>query len=459
MTMENIQADEETRPLAQPQRRVAEAYAESNVGASILKKSSFWILVFVAFLVFSAAEGEDVSAVKKKKREMKLRNKAEFSPAEVVQKQSEINRKIDLHEKYEQLEVSAPGAYGAEKFNDNEAVPSSYDDEDSEGSEEDLDEEIDTVLADVDEAEEEEIEINDSMLVSAVRNIEDNVKLYFGRVFGDTEDASSDFIDDLNESEDETSADIQLSDEQLDLIAKKIADRLEADVKKDFRDKADVIAEEKVEEIDQVINEDRKSDMDANKIKEDVAEAEKVVVEDLRDEIDKAAVKVKQSLPDKVERIRNEVMEEETGRNMDYIERKKRQRREKMMKRAERLYDERLQKRKEFDEANGKRMDGEKSKYNNEGSSGGKYYRASKKVMPITSSDEFESRQQKKPSDYKKKKYSNSNDASEKYYQTKKKKKQMPLSSDDEQPSRQKVHKKEQYVREEKEYYEDESSD
>jgi len=33
MTMENIQADEETRPLAQPQRRVAEAYAESNVGA------------------------------------------------------------------------------------------------------------------------------------------------------------------------------------------------------------------------------------------------------------------------------------------------------------------------------------------------------------------------------------------------------------------------------------------
>eukprot|EP00984_Skeletonema_dohrnii_P005614 scaffold1980_cov120-Skeletonema_dohrnii-CCMP3373.AAC.3 len=456
--MENIQDDEETRPLAQPQRRVAEAYAESNVGASsILKKSSFWILVFVAFLVFSAAEGgEDVSAVKKKKREMKLRNKAEIAPAEVVQKQSEINRKIDLHEKYEQLEVSAPGAYGAEKFDDHEAVSSSYDDEDSEGSEEDLDEEIDTVLADVDEAEEEEIEINDSMLVSAVRNIEDNVKLYFGRVFGDTEDASSDFIDDLNESEDETSADIQLSDEQLDLIAKKIVDRLEADVKKDFRDKADVIAEEKVEGT--VINEDRKSDMDANKIKEDVAEAEKVVVEDLRDEIDKAALKVKQSLPDKVERIRNEVMEEETGRNMDYIERKKRQRREKMMKRAERLYDERLQKRKEFDEANGKRMDGEKSKYNIEGSSGGKYYRASKKVMPITSSDEVES--QKKPSDNKKKKYSNSNDAKEKYYQTKKKKKkQMPLASDDEQPSRQKVYKKEQYVREEKEYYEDESSD
>lgn len=215
---------------------------------SILKKSSFWILLFVVFVIFSSGEGDDASKVRKKKREKRLRNKAEIAPAEIVQKQSEINRKIDLNEKYEQLEVSAPGAYGASKFNDNEMI-SSYDEEDdSEDSEEDLDEEIDIVMADVDEAEEEEIEINDSMLVSAVRNMEDNVKLYFGRIFGNNEDASSDFIDDLNdESEDETSADIQLSDEQLDIIAKKIADRLEADVKKDFRDKADVIAEEKVE--------------------------------------------------------------------------------------------------------------------------------------------------------------------------------------------------------------------
>ena len=31
--MENIQAEEETRPLAQPQRRVAQAYAEINDGS------------------------------------------------------------------------------------------------------------------------------------------------------------------------------------------------------------------------------------------------------------------------------------------------------------------------------------------------------------------------------------------------------------------------------------------
>ena len=98
-------------------------------------------------------------------------------------------------------------------------------------------------MADVDEAEEEEIEINDSMLVSAVRNMEDNVKFYFGRIFQKGDGDSSDFVDDLADSEDEeTSSDIKLSDEQLDLIAKKIADRLEADVKKDFRAKADGIA-------------------------------------------------------------------------------------------------------------------------------------------------------------------------------------------------------------------------
>ena len=325
------------------------SYFSFHCFSSNFKRNSFWILCFVAFLIFaSATPSEDVTN-KKKKRAKKLRNKAEISPPEIVQQQAEINRKIDLNEKYAQLEVSSPAYGDGKKFDDMERITeSSYDEE-----EDNLDIEIDNVMADVDEAEEEEIEINDSMLVSAVRNMEDNVRFYFGRIFGGNGDGdSSDFVDDLADSEDEeTSSDVKLSDEQLDLIAKKIADRLEADVKKDFRAKADGIAEEKVEEIDQVINEDRHADMDTRKIKDDVAEAEKVVVEDLRDEIDKAAISVKDSIPDKVKKIRNEVMQEETGRNMDYIERKKRERREKMMAKAQKLYEERLQKRKEFDEA------------------------------------------------------------------------------------------------------------
>ena len=449
------------------------------LNSSILKKSSFWILCFVAFLIFaSVPPSDDVSAAKnKKKRAKKLRNKAEVAPVEVVQKQSEINHKIDLNEKYAQLEVSAPNAYGDGKFDDMEQITeTSYDEE-----EENLDLEIDEVIGDIDEAEEEEIEINDSMLVSAVRNIENNVKTYFGRIFGTEDGDSSDFIDDLaaDSEDDETSSDIKLSDEQLDLIAKKIADRLESDVKKDFRTKADVIAEEKVEgklcwhglevgwffvyksttiltfsclhrpllaEIDKVIHEDRNAALDATKIKDDVAEAEKVVVEDLKDEIDKAAISVKDSLEYKMKKIRNEVMEEETGRNMDYIERKKRERREKMMAKAQKKYEERLQKRKEFDEA-------EKARANKVVSSGKeKYYQAPKKVMPVGSDDE-EPRGEKKPSD-KKGKYNNGSDASGKYYQASPKK-AMPESSDEEEPRRQ---KKEKYVHDEKDYYDDEES-
>ena len=374
------------------------SYFSFHCFRSNFKRNSFWILCFVAFLIFaSATPSEDVTN-KKKKRAKKLRNKAEISPPEIVQQQAEINRKIDLNEKYAQLEVSSPAYGDGKKFDGMERITeSSYDEE-----EDNLDIEIDNVMADVDEAEEEEIEINDSMLVSAVRNMEDNVKFYFGRIFGGNGDGdSSDFVDDLADSEDEeTSSDIKLSDEQLDLIAKKIADRLEADVKKDFRTKADSIAEEKVEEIDQVINEDRHADMDTRKIKDDVAEAEKVVVEDLRDEIDKAAISVKDSIPEKVKKIRNEVMQEETGRNMDYIERKKRERREKMMAKAQKLYEERLQKRKEFDEV-------EKSKA---------------------------------------------------YVFSGKGKRPMPDASSGEEPRRQNGDKKKQDMRDEKEYYEDEES-
>ena len=41
-----------------------------------------------------------------------------------------------------------------------------------------------------------------------------------------------------------------------------------------------------------------------------------MVVEDLKDEIDEAATRVKDSLPMKVKRIRNQVVEEVTGKKL-----------------------------------------------------------------------------------------------------------------------------------------------
>ncbi len=136
-------------------------------------------------------------------------------------------------------------------------------DDDNE-AEEELEAEIGNAMMDVDVAEEEEIEINDSMLVSAVRTMEDNAKFYLGRVFGFGGDDDDD--DDFEDSS-ETSEDVKLTEEQLDLIAKKISERLEADVRKEFRAKADAITEEKVDEIEQVVEEDRDAEMDAREVR------------------------------------------------------------------------------------------------------------------------------------------------------------------------------------------------
>jgi hypothetical protein len=130
-------------------------------------------------------------------------------------------------------------------------------------AEEDLEIEVETAMDEMDEAEEEEIEINDSMLVAAVKSAQDNLKFYLGKVLGSNEEETQD--DDAT-SED-TSADVKLSDEQLDAIAQEISEKLENEVKTEFREKADEITEEKVGEIDQVIAEDRNAGLDAEEVR------------------------------------------------------------------------------------------------------------------------------------------------------------------------------------------------
>ncbi len=51
-------------------------------------------------------------------------------------------------------------------------------------------------------------------------------------------------------------------------------------------------------------------------IAEDVAEAETMAVEDLKDEIDEEAERIKEALPDKAKKIRDEVVEEVTGKKL-----------------------------------------------------------------------------------------------------------------------------------------------
>jgi len=334
----------------------------------VLKKNGFWIFAFVAFLILSAGGGDDN---KKAKRAKKLRSQAENVPAIEVQKQQEVVKNVEFEEKMGKLfqQKSASNEYDVEEeleYNDD------YE------AEEELEQGIELAMEDVDEAEEEEIEINDSMLVASVRSMEDSVKFYLGRVFGYGGDA-----DDDDESMSESSADIKLTEDQLDIIAKKISERLQADVTQDFRAKADAIAEEKISEIDEIVAEGRDADMNAGEIANDVSEVEAVVVADLKDEIDEAAVKVKDALPERMKKIRNEVVQEETGKRLDDIEARKRERKER--KKAA-LKDYKQMKRDDAARKNNRDDESMKRTYDKDDG-----YVAKKKVMVIDSEDEQKS--------------------------------------------------------------------
>ena len=134
-------------------------------------------------------------------------------------------------------------------------------------AEEDLDREVEDALDEMDEAEEEEIEINDSMLVSAVKSVEDNLKFYLGKIFGSDEEDGEDAQDD---DEEETSADVKIGAEELDAIANEISEKIEDEVKTEFRERADEIAEEKVDEIDQIITEDRQAGLQAEEVRQHI---------------------------------------------------------------------------------------------------------------------------------------------------------------------------------------------
>ena len=219
---------------------------------SNLKRNAFWIVCFVAYIILSTANSGGES--KKQRRDKKLRTKAETIPDVEMHKLHAINKQIELNEKYDLLNDRH------DEFEDIESasIINQFEDEGH------LDREFEKALSDVDMAEEDEIETNNSMLTTAVKTMEESVKYYLGGVFGYGDDEEDDDDDD---DVAEMSADIQLTEEQLDLIAKKISDRLEIDAKKDFRERADSVKQEKVHEIEGVLAEDKDQNMNARDVR------------------------------------------------------------------------------------------------------------------------------------------------------------------------------------------------
>jgi hypothetical protein len=295
-----------------------------------MKKCAYYIFIFT-FLACIVSVHNSQSDSKEKRRAQKLRTKAEIMPEKAVQKLQTAIKKVELDEKIAVL-------------NDAHAA---YDDSSSK-EEDDLEVEVENVLADVDFAEEGEIDTNNSMLTTAVKTMEDSIISYLGRVFGYGDDDQEDDDDDAVESD--SSTDIKLTEVQLNAIARKISERLELDTKKEFRAKADSVKAEKKNEIKNVLEEDRKAKMNARdvscvilfpyklnsilfpppsnlihclfflprpiQIAQDVREAGSVVEEDLKDEIDDVAAAVKDSLPERAKKIRDSVVEEVTGKKL-----------------------------------------------------------------------------------------------------------------------------------------------
>mmetsp|Transcript_38977 Transcript_38977/g.83968 ORF Transcript_38977/g.83968 Transcript_38977/m.83968 type:complete len:563 (-) Transcript_38977:151-1839(-) len=316
MTMENIKEEDESSLLeGSPKRRVAQAYS-TNDQQKICRKYSLWTIAFFAFVIV-AIGGSGDGETKQQKRAKKLRNKAETMPEVEVERLKAMKIKADLNDKYAKLNNAHANYEDSEDAGLNNGV--------MEG-EDDLNKELNHAFDGVEMAEQDEIDTNNSMLTTAVKTMEDSVKFYLGKVFGYENDEDDDDAVSTGASED-----IKLTEDQLDDIAKKISERLEKDVKSEFREKADNVKEEKMSEIEKVVAEDREAQMPARDIGNDVKTAESVVMEDLKDEIDDAAERVKDEIPERVKKIRNDVVEEVTGKKLDEIEQRKRARKQKRM--------------------------------------------------------------------------------------------------------------------------------
>jgi hypothetical protein len=314
---------------------------------SKLRNIAMLILAFL-FFIFLSSDTTSKSNTKSTKIAKNLRNTAETMPEVEVKNIQNIVNKLDSNNLYAGLKQPVPLK---EVKEDPYLVKTAIQNQD------DLEREVEKMFSFIEMAEEDDIDTNNSMLTSAVKTMDDSIKFYLGRVFGYGEDLDDDDDDDDLVRDD--ADDIKLTEGQLDAIAKKISERLEREAKLELKMKADAVKEEKVKEVKQVLAEDKMNaravsadrSLDMHlfifrhvhwlksvllclhisfiQMANDVHEVENVVLEDLKDEIDEVAARVKDSLPEKVKNLRNEVVLEVTGKKLDDIEKNKQAKKEK----------------------------------------------------------------------------------------------------------------------------------
>jgi hypothetical protein len=192
-----------------------------------------------------------------------LRKKAEIMPEDAVQKIQSAMKHVELDTKIDIIN-DAHAAYDESNDHNSDSSDGSVDSNalvnDIMKDGDDLDREVKNVLANVDKAEQSEIDTNNSLITSAVKNIEDSIMYYLGNVFG-ARGEYEEYDDDDDMVASTPSSDITLTEKELDIIAKKISERLEIDAKKDFKAKADAVKNEKKVEIEHILVDDTQAKM------------------------------------------------------------------------------------------------------------------------------------------------------------------------------------------------------
>jgi hypothetical protein len=211
---------------------------------------------------------------RQKRAEKRLRKRAETMPEHAVQQ---------LRTSIEKVEVdSRTASPHAAHVDDATTITTTSRDElrESEDAylidemmtdEDDLEVEVQNVLADVDVVEQDEVETNNSLLTTAVKTMEDSIASYLSRAFGYGGDDDDDDVDDDDDDAaavTDASSDVKLTEDQLDDIAKKISERLELDAKAEFKSKAEIVKAEKKDAIKKVVEEDRHMNMDTRDVSE-----------------------------------------------------------------------------------------------------------------------------------------------------------------------------------------------
>ena len=146
---------------------------------------------------------------------------------------------------------------------------------------------VSSAIRDIDEAKDEEISKNESMLTKSVNHFKTLVEFGLGAMFGNDDDVTT---------------------EEMEEIANEVASRLEEDVMADIKEKADTIAGQKVRQIEQVRDKDEQSHLSKTSIREDVLQMESPLVDGLKKEIDKTFVEVEGTLQSKTDAIEEEVV-------------------------------------------------------------------------------------------------------------------------------------------------------